>query len=186
MAMAQELYNTKHVGTLHDVSGETVRAWAMEFQEYLSPSANPGRRRQRLYTPEDMAVLALVAAMKSTGSTYEDIHVSLKAGQRGSTPGTPPNDLQAMITTDNRRALAAENEQLKRRIETLNQHLATYREAEIENARLQGEMTGKMNAAIERAERAEKSLGELQAEQATLHEQIGQLKAKIEQLGEEH
>ena len=39
-------------GTRQQSSGvfETIRNWADEFQDYLSPTATPGRGKHRMYT----------------------------------------------------------------------------------------------------------------------------------------
>lgn len=76
-------YKTRDLVSLFDVSGETIRTWATEFVQYLSPTASPGPGRQRIFTDDDVRVLALVAALKSEGKVYDDIHAALKAGQRG-------------------------------------------------------------------------------------------------------
>ena len=107
-------YTTRHVSTLLGISIETGRLWAEEFADYLSPTATPGKNRHRMFTEEDVAVLALVADMKKQGLTYADAHASLKAGQRGNLPVLPPSDVQHIISTDQETQLAFENERLQR------------------------------------------------------------------------
>lgn len=69
------------------VAKETIRQWSIEFAEYLSPSATPVEKgKHRLYTDEDWMVFSLVAEMKDRGVTYDEIHLSLKNGQRGDAP----------------------------------------------------------------------------------------------------
>ncbi len=182
--MSEERYTTQHAASLYEVAIETVRSWSQEFDRHLSPTANPGRRRQRMFTHEDMGVFALISKMKGEGATYADIHLALDAGERGSSPGTPPDELQVAIASDDRRALVAANDELRRRIETLHLEIEKLRDVEKENIRLQTQL----ESTTGRAERAEQLSKGLQDEQATLHEQIGELrgelKAVMRQLGQ--
>lgn len=173
--MTEEKYTTQHVAALYDVAIETVRTWSQEFEHFLSPTANPGRRRQRMFTREDMQVFDLIASMKQDGATYEDIHAALKSGQRGQAPGTPPDELQVAIAADDRRVILAENDQLKRRIETLHQEIERLKQIDRESVRLQTQLEGEKS----RAERAESQLRDLQVEQAKLHQQIGELRGEL-------
>lgn len=79
-------YKTRHIQKYFDISYETVRTWAEEFKEYLSPLANPGEGRHRVFSEDDLRVFSLVSNMKETGSTFSDIHVTLKTGERGRLP----------------------------------------------------------------------------------------------------
>lgn len=171
-------YSTQHVAALYDVAIETVRTWAQEFERHLSPTANPGRRRQRMFTSEDMAVLDLIANLKAKGRTYQDIHVALDAGQRGGSPETPPNELQDMIVNDDRRQLVALNDDLKRRIEKLYAEIEQLKELEKESIRLQAQMENEK----QRADRAENRILDLLREQAELREQLGELKGELKYL----
>lgn len=77
-------YKSADVQRLFDVSSETVRRWAQEFEQYLSPTATPGKGRARQFTADDLTVFALVSEIKNSGGTYDDVHLALKSGQRGS------------------------------------------------------------------------------------------------------
>lgn len=79
-------YKSQDIQRTFDVSAETVRTWANEFEQYLSPTANPGTGRHRIFTEADLTVFALISETKDRGGTYEDAHVSLKTGQRGLIP----------------------------------------------------------------------------------------------------
>lgn len=177
MSMSNE-YSTQHVAALYDVAIETVRTWAQEFERHLSPTANPGRRRQRMFTAEDMAVFDLVAALKSKGRTFQDIHAALDAGQRGGSPETPPAELQDMIVNDDRRQLVALNDELKRRIEKLYLEIEQLKDLERASIRMQAQLENE----IQRAERAESRVFDLLQEQAALREQIGELKGELKYL----
>jgi DNA-binding transcriptional MerR regulator len=79
-------YTTKHVIDLFAVSHETVKNWSHEFADYLSPSATPPAGTKRVFTDDDLRVLALVSDYKKRGLTYADAHMALKSNQRGEIP----------------------------------------------------------------------------------------------------
>jgi len=68
------------------ISHQTVKNWAKEFQAYLSPTATPAKKRQRVYVDDDIRVFALVSELKNQGNRYDEIHAALGAGQRGDIP----------------------------------------------------------------------------------------------------
>lgn len=68
------------------VSPQTVRTWCAEFSAYLSPLATPAAGNARMFSPEDLAVLALVAGMRQQRFKYEAIHQALAAGDRAEAP----------------------------------------------------------------------------------------------------
>lgn len=80
------MYPAHTICDFYKISRETVRTWSAEFAEYLSPTANPGKGRQRQFSDSDLAVLSLVAEMKNQGSLFDDIHLALRNGQRGTIP----------------------------------------------------------------------------------------------------
>jgi DNA-binding transcriptional MerR regulator len=117
------LYRTQHICTLYEVSPETARIWAMEFAEYLSPTATPGKNKHRLYIEEDMQVFALVVELKQQGLTFADIHAALKNGSRGAPPSLPAEAIQAIVSSDRERQLAVENEYLQRSLVKMQEEL---------------------------------------------------------------
>lgn len=84
------MYTALQASTAFKIARETIRKWCLEFGDYLSPSANPGKNRDRHFNDDDMRVLALVSEMKAAGRTYSDIHAALGAGQRGEIPEVRP------------------------------------------------------------------------------------------------
>ena len=91
-------YQTRHISQLFDISHQTVKDWCDNFTEYLSPTAMPGKGRTRHFTEDDLRVFSQVADIKRSGGTFEDVHIALKAGQRG----TLPDDLdKAMLLPQN-------------------------------------------------------------------------------------
>lgn len=98
------MYNATQVATLFNVARETVRQWSIEFAQDLSPTANPGNGRQRIYTDSDIEIFALIDELKEHGKLYAEIHLALANGQRG----TPPQMGSAIIQVDSNRGLTIE------------------------------------------------------------------------------
>lgn len=82
-------YQSRHLQSMFDISSETVRNWAKEFEVYLSPSANPPKGKYRKFTEEDLRVIALIARMKDDGAIFEGIHEALQDGARAEPPAVP-------------------------------------------------------------------------------------------------
>ncbi len=92
-----EYYKSKDAQLLFEVSSETVRNYVKEFATYLSPTANPGKGSHRLFTPDDLAVFALIVDMKrNQGRPFEEIHAALVNGQRGELPDLTRADIIAI------------------------------------------------------------------------------------------
>lgn len=159
-------YSSQHVAALYDITVETVRSWSEEFKDYLSPTANPGHRRTRLFSPHDMEVFALVSQMKQQGQTFQDIHASLQAGERGQAPELPPDTVQSVVIAERERQLVFQLQQRQHELERLQQayddmqtKLATYRDSYEENIRLKVKL-----------ETLEQQLAELKASTGTSQE----------------
>jgi DNA-binding transcriptional MerR regulator len=94
MTLENSQYSVGDLAKLFDVSRQTIRQWSSEFDQYLSPRANPGKNRVRAYAEGDLPVFSLIAQMKNIGHTYEDIHVALANGQRGEMPDIEASSLR--------------------------------------------------------------------------------------------
>jgi DNA-binding transcriptional MerR regulator len=81
-----DLFTTQHIIKAYKVSHQTVKNWCDEFRNYLSRTAVPEPGKKRLFTADDVEVLALVAEFSKRGQSYEDAHTALRAGQRGQLP----------------------------------------------------------------------------------------------------
>lgn len=127
-------YNSRQVAALFGVALETIRNWGSEFQEYLSPLANPGQGRHRKYSHEDLAVFALVRELKEKGLSYADVHTALRNGERGQPPELAPNQVQAIVVSERERRMSLEVQALQATIMKLQQRLtdaeAAQKEAE--------------------------------------------------------
>ena len=73
-----------------EVTPATIRRWSGEYGEFLSPHASPPKGQTRLYTDDDAAALALVAAMRRVNSDYQTICAALADGSRS--PWPPETD----------------------------------------------------------------------------------------------
>lgn len=150
------MYNSKQISTLLSITGETVRARSEEFAAFLSPTANPGTKRQRQFTESDLSVMVLVNDMKNAGARFDDIHLALKNGQRGDLPEAAQT---SAIATQERGRVAALQSQLAEWQTLATQETTGRREAEA-NVRLLKEQ-----------------LAEAQAEIKALNREIGRLEA---------
>ena len=152
-------YKTQDVQQIFKISSETVRQWAIQFKDHLSPLANPGSGRHRLFTVDDLRVFALVSELKGMGKTYEDVEIALRSGQMGDLPetlesGTSPLELN--LQTD----------QYKHQIRALSLQVSSLRE---ENIRFQtmlserGNQEGELQKARDRLEELREEIGRLKA-----------------------
>ena len=122
------MYTSGEVAKIYGVVTETVRNWTMEFAEYLSQTAQPGRNKKRTYSLEDMRVLSLVASMKERNMTNDDIHASLRSGQRGELPDLSPDDVKMIAIGDREKHLSLQVDQLEHTIIQLKKDLAIAQE----------------------------------------------------------
>lgn len=74
------------ISRLFNVAPQTVRTWCEQFGDYLSPTAVPPSGETRIFTNDDLLVLALVADMREALAGYEDIRAALARGERGKLP----------------------------------------------------------------------------------------------------
>lgn len=68
----------RHLGT----SGTTIRSYAAEFSEFLSPSATPPPGKPRQFTEEDVSTLETIYIMRGQQASPEAIVAALRDGQR--------------------------------------------------------------------------------------------------------
>lgn len=153
----------------------TIRQWsAGDWAQYLSPTAQGGEGRSRVFTELDARIIAHIARLKASGQDRDSIHAALKSMQaddwRGlpDMPAAPPDyepipmiPREAAETTidQQRRGLMREITIIEERVERLQDELLIERESkaalqiELTAAREQiGELRGKLSI-IERERR---------------------------------
>ena len=159
-------YGAKEVAQLFGLTVEGVRKYAIEFRDYLSPTADPGENQKRLFTDEDLAVFALIVELRKRGKHYEDMHAALKSGQRG----TPPENPTAIIETGNSPLVA-----LQAKYDALQ---AAYFELKESNTREIGIRDGEIKALNKELEQLRSQV----ADNINLHKKIAVLEYQLEEL----
>jgi DNA-binding transcriptional MerR regulator len=173
-------YSTRHVCTLFQVSSETVRTWAEEFQEHLSVNANPGTGRHRQFTEDDMRVLSLVSQMKRDNMTFVDIHVSLKGGQRGNPPVLPASEVQALVVGEREAQLASQIQRLQQIVAQIEQERDALLPIREENIRLKARLEATEESTHKRIQELAAQLEKAQVEIKQLHREMGKLEAQAD------
>lgn len=166
-------YTTDHVAKLYSITTETVRNWCKEYAMYLSANANPGARRQRAFTEEDMKVFSFIAEMRQQGASFEDIRASLEIGQRGDAPGIEADELQNLIVGEVEKRLSLEVSMLRTALAEMNEKVREADRLKEENIRLKAllevtqqtdhqridDLSGQLKAAQEELRRLEREIG---------------------------
>lgn len=175
-------YRSQHVATIYGITIETVNVWAREFSKYLSPTANPGQRKTRLFTQEDMTVIDLIASLRKQQVTYEEIHATLASGQRGNLPDVEPEQVQAIVSTEHETRLALENERLRMALieaqsalKKAEEDLTQLRELEDKALRLETQIEAERAAKKELLEQQDIQRKELQSQIAALQQEVKEL-----------
>ena len=178
-------YTSRQIAALYSVSIETIRVWTMEFAQYLSPTAQPGRNKNRVYTVADLEVLSLVSELKRQGKVFNDIHLSLQAGQRGTAPNLEPEEIQAITYGQHEKQLSLEVDHLQHAILRLTEQLkdaeakaAEAQKAKDENIRLKAQLDYTERDLNETKERLERTIDKLTERVGQLSQQIGSEYAK--------
>lgn len=153
-----EEYKTRHIQRYFDISYETVRTWAEEFKVYLSPLANPGEGRHRVFSEDDLRVFSLVRDMKEKGNTFADIHVSLKMGERGELPQISFDDEvveELAIAQTNRTLtqLTQERDEAVKELQVVKEELIKFRTQLEMRAASEVELKAQLQHAQERIEK---------------------------------
>jgi DNA-binding transcriptional MerR regulator len=164
-------YKSGDLQQLFKVSSETIRQWAIEFEQYLSPGASPGAGKMRLFSVDDLRVFSLVSDLKNMGKTFDEIHAALKSGQRGE---IPVNDSEQSIELRSVRQITLLRERLTQVEGERNQLAETVQDLRSKVGRLEGE--------LERADAATDKSDEVIKEQ---RDQISGLQKQILELSKE-
>lgn len=149
------MLTTKHVSRLFNISRETVRVWAREFNQYLSPSARPEKGQKRVYTDSDLEVFALIAEQKDAGLVYEQIHTMLQSGERGK---APDSEIVIVAGQETQKVVA-----LQRQIIDLERELQTAQSDRAMQAGQITELRQQLTAAQQEIKQLNREIGRLQA-----------------------
>lgn len=114
-------YTSRHAVILYKVTAETIRSWTEEFSVYLSPTANPGKGRHRVFTDDDMQVFAYIQERKKQGAVFEQIHAELANGNRGAIPPLPPDEIQVLVSDQQEKRLSLQVDNLQLALNRLKQ-----------------------------------------------------------------
>lgn len=103
---------------------ETIRRWTNEFSEYLSIAAQS--KTKSSYEHSDVERLTLVRDMLESGSSNEQIHLALKAGQTGHFDGFLKNGRVQLSEgqVEQLAIIAQERDELRQEVQELKQALA--------------------------------------------------------------
>lgn len=142
----------------------TIRNWAKQFAEFLSPAPVKGEHRN--FIDEDLRRLSHISQLSDIGMSYEDIRLSIKQKVDEGSPFAPvlptasASDVQGLITQTDMEARL------------------THKDAEIRelNVRLE-EVRKRLNEEIMRqTEKDERHMQQM----GRLYEEIGRLKMQLE------
>ena len=76
------MFTPKQVADNLNLSSTTIRNYSRLWSDYLSPAANPQAGQPRLYSEDDLAVIATIAALRDNQATTDQIRAALDEGQR--------------------------------------------------------------------------------------------------------
>ena len=174
-------YRTKQAAAIFGVTEQTIHVWSREFAWRLSTTANPGHKKQRSFTKEDMQVFDLISSMQKQKHTFDDIHASLKVGSIGEAPLVEPEEVQAIVSTEAETRLAFENTRLKSMLvdaqtalKKAQTDLEEMREVKEENTLLKARLTAQEQTKAELVDHLKQEVTELQAKVETLAKEAGQ------------
>lgn len=117
-----------------EIGASTIRAWSVEFGQYLSPTGAGGDKRFRDFTPRDLEILSLIKGMKFSGRSGAEVHSALKVLQANDWDNLPeipdapmntgnfptvPTVAADMVLDTERKALMREIGNLRERLDEL-------------------------------------------------------------------
>lgn len=146
----------------------TVRNYAKQFAEFLSPE--PPKGESRIFTDSDLRILGFVSRLSDSGMSYDEINQALKRKMSEGSPFPPilpiasSAETQGLITiaeAESRLVIKdAKIAELEARLEELRKQIEQFREERREERDAYTDQVGKLNQII----------GGLQAELKALRE----------------
>ncbi len=138
-------YQNKHIQSMFNISSATVRKWADEFSDFLSPSANPPSGTTRRFTDQDVQVFATIIRLKHMSMTTDEVIAELETGTLDEMPVQVPNELVEVASNSTGALILKAIEQFEQRLDKLENGLDK-KDSEI--ARLNQEI-GRLTALLE-------------------------------------
>lgn len=155
---------TGDIARYFGVSERAVQRWVKEFEKYLTPS----NTRHRVYSDDDMRVLAVVAKYSHESKTYDEIRERLEAGER-----VESEDLTPLYGSDTRMIPAAALEA------TLD---ATEIRVELESVKLERDrLIEDLEAERSAHDQTRQKVEELQNQLAALQRELGRAEGRLEE-----
>jgi len=178
-------WSTRQVAAYYEFTEQTVRKWTLEFSPYFSPTATPGKEKNREFSLEDLGVIALIAEMKKRKATFDEIHAALATGQRGDPPDLSEKDLDVLAANTGEKRANLEIEMLQRSIIDLSRRLQAAEERAAQVDKLEKENV-RLETRLEMTA-AELALAQKEADniRASLEADLREVREKIDKLNRE-
>ena len=84
------MYSVLQAARYAGVSSSTIRNWAVDYGEFLSPGASPPAGQPRQCSEEDMSVFSTVSVLRGQLVEPVDIRAALSDGRRMEPVAPPP------------------------------------------------------------------------------------------------
>lgn len=108
---------------MFNISSATVRKWADEFSDFLSPSANPPSGTTRRFTDEDMRVFATIIRLKDSSMVTDEVIAELETGTLDDLPIQIPDELIEVASNSTGALILKAIEQFEQRLDKLENGL---------------------------------------------------------------
>ena len=84
-----QLFTIQQVSAQCGVSKSTLRFWERKFQAHMFPDRSKGG--QRRYSPEHVAVIALIKRLKADGLSLDEIDARISSGRKDAAMSPAPS-----------------------------------------------------------------------------------------------
>lgn len=185
-------YTISDLAMLHSREGQTIRTWSIEFSEYLSPTANPGENKTRLFSVEDARKIALIADYRKRRRSADEIVIALRSGELGDMPEFEPEELQELDVKSIKQRAELQIEALQYKVLQLNddrenalqlaEQAQQYREKVIELEATLKAVERQFERQLERIERRLEDTKEKDIQIGGLQREIGRLQGELDAL----
>ena len=134
----------------------TIRNYAKEFKDFLSPE--PARGEARIFTDDDVRVLAFISRLSDSAMSYDDIREAMRRKLTEGTPfppvipASPIVESKGLIPLPEVEAQLAKKDaqitQLEARLEELRKQIEQNRQERREEREIYTDQIGKLNQEI--------------------------------------